>query len=323
MLNTKMLTKIILIFLMMLSVAFAYPSWFRKYELEHKKKYTSKNRFLAFKTLQLKHRHIKKTHDLHLSLRRNSDRPFRRTNKAFSKRRLATKKLKKKRRLRTSFGLPFEFDLRTKDLLTSVKDQGICGGCYCYAALTSLEYHYAVLTGSLQNFSANNCISCTNTMVDFCDGCDGGLMEDVFNLAKVKPFSPHNNYENPIRRNGVCGETSHGIKVNQYQTLEDFDENLIAHALIEHGPVPVGVDTSSYSFELYKSGIMKATHCGKNIDHAVAIVGYGQVGFQRYWIVKNSWGPEWGVDGYFYLERDKGACGLTSYASFPTDVVVV
>lgn len=59
-----------------------------------------------------------------------------------------------------------------------------------------------------------------------------------------------------------------------------------------------------------------------SIDHAVLIVGYGSNGDENYWIVKNSWGKDWGMDGYFYLLRNSslkyGQCGVNAMASYPT-----
>lgn len=65
--------------------------------------------------------------------------------------------------------------------------------------------------------------------------------------------------------------------------------------------------------------------CSSNpndINHAVLIVGYASQGSVHYWIVKNSWGTSWGVQGYTYIKRNmslpNGVCAINAMASHPT-----
>jgi len=78
--------------------------------------------------------------------------------------------------------------------------------------------------------------------------------------------------------------------------------------LAEKGPVSICVDAASWS--PYRKGIYPASSCGKSLDHCVLAVGY-DLG-QGYWIVRNSWGADWGQSGYIYLQYGKDACGLTT-----------
>lgn len=317
--------RLLILFMCVVS-SLAYPSWFHKYMKEHDKKYTVEQMQDAFNILKPKYDHIQKySGDLHLRLHKNSDK-VRKTSRRLhemKKRAQSTGKLKKK-----TLGLPLTFDWRKHGTVTDVEEQGDCGGCYCFAGIHNLEHWYKKVTGNLTKLSVQECIDCTNKKIKFSDGCGGGLMEDLFKLATRWKIGKAT--EDPFSmKNKVCPrhQPNHGIRVKSYEVMSDeihsqIERNL-AHNLIRYGPIPVGVDSRSYNFELYRHGIIKARHCGKKIDHAVTVVGYGIEKNTRYWIVKNSWGKSWGEGGYFRLERDHNACGIDSYASYVTSVEVV
>ncbi len=90
--------------------------------------------------------------------------------------------------------------------------------------------------------------------------------------------------------------------------------------LAYHGPVSVAFQVVS-DFRFYKSGVYSSTEClnGPNdVNHAVLAVGYGIDNKGKdYYIIKNSWGPDWGKDGYFLIERNKNMCGISVCNSYP------
>jgi C1A family cysteine protease len=88
----------------------------------------------------------------------------------------------------------------------------------------------------------------------------------------------------------------------------------ILKLLVDVGPGNIGVDATCLFG--YKSGII--TNCtGKSVDHATLLVGAGTENKSiPYWIVKNSWGPKYGEEGYYRMERNTGQCDFHG-AAFP------
>ena len=86
------------------------------------------------------------------------------------------------------------------------------------------------------------------------------------------------------------------------------------------GPCSVGIDASNDDIQFYQGGVYRNSACTEaNIDHGVLVVGYGAEGGDDYWLVKNSWGPGWGDQGYIKIARnDNNMCAIASEASYPT-----
>jgi len=75
------------------------------------------------------------------------------------------------------------------------------------------------------------------------------------------------------------------------------------------------------SFQFYKTGVYDDAGCGNQLDHGVLAVGYGTLDDKGYFLVRNSWGPTWGDDGYIKMATQSttvnGTCGILSFASRP------
>lgn len=292
--------------------------WFEDYIETHNKVYNPEERRRAFSILEPKY-HFAKQHGYDLTHR--SDKNHSEAFNPFAihnRRRLGQYNSTPSGNHR--LGLPLHLDYRTLGFVTSVKKQSSCGACFAFSAVGGIEYWYKKKSGELKDFSVQQWIDCTKPQ-NF--GCDGGLMHHVFHKAMVQPagpvkFDPYVNHEGKCRHR----HERPWLKVKSFVVQSDDThypiESHLVHNLVQYGPISIGIDSSNWHFELYKGGILKANKCGKDIDHAVLLVGFTP----SYWVVKNSWGENWGNQGYLYLERGKNACGINSYASFITDASI-
>lgn len=247
------------------------------------------------------------------------------------------------------YSLPKEVDWRKgqNPLVTAVKNQGQCGSCWSFAASGSIEGQYAKKYDKLVQFSESQFVDCDTNGDD--EACDGGLPDGAYkylmNLPagqnegleteKVYPYVPEkenckylqqlnpapteqsvSNVEKKRHHHKTLAKVSNYVDVNP-------TENDLKQAVATVGPISVGIDASHQDFQLYKSGVYSNSECSSTtLDHAVLVVGYGttepQQGGSDYWIVKNSWGPDWGMNGYVLMSRNNNNnCGIASKASYP------
>lgn len=90
------------------------------------------------------------------------------------------------------------------------------------------------------------------------------------------------------------------------------DEEQLSTWLAQNGPISIGVSASPW--HVYTGGIMSVSDCpAYPPSHGVLLVGYDKA--EKYWIVKNSWGKDFGEDGFIRLEYGTNTCNLKNAAS--------
>ena len=230
---------------------------------------------------------------------------------------------------------------------TPIKSQGSCGGCWAESTTETLESHLAIAENSTTPLvlspqtlvdCAKNPLQCGGT-----GGCEGATAEIGYNFTRDNglPLSSAYPYNG---KDGKCIHYSSKVTCSGYTKLQTNSAKALETTIANVGPVAVVV---AASWDTYAGGIL-ADGClswlgSCTLDHVVVVVGYAP----DYWLVRNSWGENWGESGYIRLTRKNdnttykdtnpsqgaackpfpkqqnvmGECGILFDASYPTGVI--
>ena len=199
--------------------------------------------------------------------------------------------------------------------ITPVKNQLKCGSCWAFSTIGAYENWYALNYDKLLNFSEQELIDCDKND----NGCNGGLMSNGFNYIKNNGICLYDNYTYDATEHDKCNVNCNKYpKLNGCYYVPENNQELLKLA-VSRNAVSVAIEADSPYFQHYKKGIINdELKCGKNIDHGVLLVGFGEENGINYWLVKNSWGSDWGDNGYVkILRNNNNVCGIMSMANYP------
>ena len=212
--------------------------------------------------------------------------------------------------------LPSYFDWRDEDTVTPVKDQHPCQLCWAFTAVAQLESKIMRDEGIAYDLSEQHLASC-----DFAASAgkalscsSGGSPFRATNFltqrgAALESCAPFHALDG-VSCNHQCGIVKN---VDGWRMLA-HDIDTIKDVLYKHGPVASSMDASDPAFRAYTGGVYEF-YDSVMVNHAVLIVGWDDnLGPEGAWIVKNSWGTDWGMGGYGYVAY--GAAKIGTMSSF-------
>ena len=216
-------------------------------------------------------------------------------------------------------------------MMPAVRAQGKCGNCWSHAATGALEAHAFLNTWNRTTLSLQQILDCTYPEKPYCDGgqrYEGMERNAIQFTLKSYPDNQKPETKGPCKSNENDPYLVVGGKIlPKVERLRWPDELAIQIALVEKGPVVVYYTASDgFKKEVRQNAetvFRGAGDCkGKRINHAVLVVGYGverQSGGEdvKYWKVMNSWGTEWGNEGFFLIERGVNLCKIESFMMYP------
>jgi len=225
--------------------------------------------------------------------------------------------------------VPSDFDAREKwgELIHPIRNQEQCGSCWAFSAAEVFSDRVSIaMAKATPPLSPEDMVSCDSND----NGCGGGRLPSAWDyLSKTGivsdacfPYTAGNGDAPACPSKCVDGESWESSKVKAQSGYAINGVDNMQKEVMTHGPIQVAYIVYK-SFMTYTSGVYQK-HWYEFLPeggHAVKILGWGAESETDYWLVANSWGPEWGLKGYFKIKRGSNACGIEKmgppYAGLP------
>ena len=220
------------------------------------------------------------------------------------------------------------------NVLSEVKNQGNCGSCWAFSSTSAIESYMRINNYTVNRLSEQQLVDCSKEN----HGCGGGLMHLAFDYCiENKGLVSNDDYSYvaqgqlcAIDCNNTCLPGNHSFNGEYY--LNVIGSNITGYeyilprsmldimASLQNGPIAIALDASSFIFRFYKKGVIDIpSRMSEQINHAVLLTGYDRDENGTYWIIQNSWGKDWGDDGFVKLRARDGDGVLLSqvYGVYP------
>jgi len=190
---------------------------------------------------------------------------------------------------------------------TPVKNQQQCGSCWAFSATETVESAMLVANQQVQLGSPQEIVDCDSND----QGCNGGDPQEAltWTTQQSPPGLDTESCYPYTAQDGTCAQSqcTPALKISTVTPIAG-DEGSIYTAL---QGMPLSICCDAEPWQNYQGGILMAADCGTSIDHAIQLTGYSP-SQGAYWIVRNSWGADWGENGFIWLQWGQNTCGITS-----------
>lgn len=210
---------------------------------------------------------------------------------------------------------PSDFDARTQwgAKVHQIRDQQQCGSCWAFGATEAFSDRIAIKSDGKTDviLSPEDLVSCDTN--DY--GCNGGYMDMAWEYLQNTgaasdacfPYTAGSGVEAPCASKCVDGSEMKRFKCAPNSIVQSQGVEQIKSEIFTHGPVEAAFTVYTDFFN-YQSGIYTPTSTDVAGGHAIKLLGFGSENGQDYWLAANSWGPSWGMQGFFKIAH--GVCGI-------------
>ncbi|XP_022645528.1 cathepsin L1-like [Varroa destructor] len=181
-----------------------------------------------------------------------------------------------------------------------------CSSCYALAALAAIESAIAKKTGDLLDLSERKIIDCTFRIRNYLNnGCKRGAEAIAIHYVSGFGIRLESHYNSAhTKTHQECRKR--GGKRVKYGYIRSKHEQTLAKTLVEYGPLTVALSANKRDFHFCSKGLHESPECDQKADHVILLIGYGTDKTHDYWLVKNSWGTDWGMKGFGKIYQ----CGI-------------